>query len=47
MSIWSFLTRKSLASPSDDLEAIFGIGPTLSGASVTATEALKVPAVAS
>lgn len=48
MSILSrLLTRKSLASPSDELEAIFGIGPTLSGASVTATEALKVPAVAS
>ncbi|MCE6960583.1 phage portal protein [Cereibacter sphaeroides] len=41
---WPF-TRKSLATPSDDLSAIFGVLPTYSGAAVTPLEALKVPAV--
>ena len=42
-----FFTRKSLASPSDELAEIFGIQPTLSGVNVSAVEALKVGAVAS
>ncbi|TKA98551.1 phage portal protein [Cereibacter changlensis] len=42
-----FFTRKSLASPSDELAEIFGIQPTLSGVKVSAVEALKVGAVAS
>ncbi|WP_101340794.1 phage portal protein [Cereibacter azotoformans] len=44
MKLWPF-TRKSLATPSEDLSAIFGVMPTIAGASVTPLEALKVPAV--
>lgn len=41
------LTRKSLANPSDDLFALFGLTPTASGVAVSAEAALRVPAVGS
>ena len=48
MRLWPrFLTRKSLANPSDDLYALFGLTPTASGIAVSAETALRVPAVGS
>ncbi|HEV7415050.1 MAG TPA: hypothetical protein VGN98_02765, partial [Tianweitania sediminis] len=47
MRIWPFRTetKASLINPDDWLRDIFGILPTATGISVTATSALTVPAV--
>ncbi|WP_126974644.1 phage portal protein [Frigidibacter oleivorans] len=48
MRLWPFtLTRKSVAYPTPDELALFGIVPTASGVAVSADAALRVPAVGS